>query len=245
MATATKLTAAMRTRAGKGMARETRRQDRVPCVIYGGKQAPAMISIPLRDIEKYALSSTFVTRVFDIDIDGAAHKVLPRDVQVHPITDKPIHIDFLRIDQNSIVTVAVPFQFINVETAPGIKRGGVLNIVHHEIELKCRPDQIPSHITIDLKGAEIGTSIHLSEIALPEGVTAATHEKDYTIATVAAPSAMRGKEEEDTKAAAATPEAGAAPAAGAAAGAAAPAAGGAKAPAAAAGAKAPAKAPGK
>jgi large subunit ribosomal protein L25 len=244
MATATKLTAAMRDRAGKGVARETRRQDRVPCVIYGGSQAPVMISILLRDIEKYALSSTFVTRVFDIDLNGAAHKVLPRDVQLHPITDKPMHIDFLRIDQNSIVNVAVPFQFINVETAPGIKRGGVLNIVHHEIELKCRPDQIPSHITIDLKGAEIGTSIHLSEITLPDGVTAATHEKDYTIATVAAPSAMRGKEEEEATVAA-TPDAAAAAAGAPAAGGAAPAAG-AKAPAAAAGAKAPAgKAPGK
>jgi large subunit ribosomal protein L25 len=112
------------------------------------------------------------------------------------VTDKAIHIDFLRIDASSVVTVSVPFDFANPEASPGIKRGGVLNIVHHEIELRCRPDQIPAHITIDLTGLEVGSSIHLKDVTIPEGVTPISHDQDYTIATVASPSAMRGKEEE-------------------------------------------------
>ena len=147
MATATKLVATTRDRAGKGMARETRRQNRIPCVIYGGKQPPQMISIEAKLLERDVQTSSFVTRTYLIEPDGQSHSVLPRDVQFHPVTDKPIHIDFLRIDASSVVTVSVPFDFANPEASPGIKRGGVLNIVHHEIELRCRPDKIPAHIT--------------------------------------------------------------------------------------------------
>ncbi len=207
MATATKLTAASRERAGKGVARATRREGRIPCVIYGGKEPPAMISIESALLEKQAHASNFVTRVFDIVVDGKTTQVLPRDVQFHPITDRPMHIDFLRIAADSELTVEVPFEFINSDAAPGIKRGGTLNIVHHEIEVRCRPSDIPAHLTIDLAGGDIGTSYHLSAIALPKGVTLVTHEKDFTIATIAAPSALRGKEEE-TADAAATPAAG-------------------------------------
>ena len=202
MATATKLTAAMRDRAGKGMARETRRQDRVPCVIYGAGKPPVMISLPMKDLERQVHSSTFVTHMLDIEVDGASHHVLPRDVQFHPLTDRPMHVDFLRIDATSVVTVGVPVVFLNLDTCPGIKRGGVLNIVHHEIEVKCRPDQIPESINIDLGEATVGTSIHLSSITLPAGVTVVTHEKDFTIATVAAPTVARGEDEAEQAAAA-------------------------------------------
>jgi large subunit ribosomal protein L25 len=203
MASATKLTAAMRDRAGKGMARATRRQDRVPCVIYGAGKPPVMISLPMKDLERAVHSTSFVTHMLDIDVDGTSHHVLPRDVQLHPLTDRPIHVDFLRIDSTSVITVGVPFVFANVESSPGIKRGGVLNIVHHEIEVRCRPDQIPESITIEMGEAAIGTSIHLSDITLPEGVKVVTHEKDFTIATLAAPTVARSEEEEDQAAAAA------------------------------------------
>ena len=197
MAQATKLTAAMRDRAGKGMARETRRQDRVPCVIYGGGQSPVMISLPLKDLERRVHSTHFVTQMLDIEVEGASHHVLPRAVQFHPLTDRPIHVDFLRIDAKSVITVAVPVVFLNQETSIGLKRGGVLNIVHHEIEVRCRPDLIPANISIDLADAIIGTSIHLSSINLPAGVTVVTHEKDFTIATVAAPNVSRTDEADD------------------------------------------------
>jgi large subunit ribosomal protein L25 len=203
MANATKLTAAMRERAGKGMARETRRQDRVPCVIYGGGKPPVMISLPMKDLERQVHHTAFVTHMLDIEVDGASHHVLPRDVQFDPLTDRPIHVDFLRIDATSVITVGVPVVFLNMETSPGIKRGGVLNIVHHEIEVRCRPDRLPENISIDLGDAIVGTSIHLSDITLPEGVTVVTHEKDFTIATVAAPTVARSEEEEDQAAAAA------------------------------------------
>jgi large subunit ribosomal protein L25 len=219
MATAIKLAATTRTRAGKGMARATRRENRIPCVIYGGKLPPQMISIDIALLEKQAHASNFVTHVYDIEVDGKTIQVLPRDVQFHPINDRPIHIDFLRISADSQVTVEVPFEFINADAAPGIKRGGTLNIVHHEIEVKCRPSDIPGHLTIDLAGGEIGTSYHVSAIALPKGVTlvAQTHDKDFTIATITAPSALRGKEEEADAAAATAASAAATPAAAAAA----------------------------
>ena len=196
MANATKLTAASRDRAGKGMARETRRQGRVPAVIYGGKQPPVMISLDAAVIGRIAGSSNFSSHIFEIELEGATHRVLPRDVQFHPVTDRALHVDFLRIGADSVVTLAVPFEFVNVEASPGLKRGGVLNIVHHELEIRCRPDQIPAHFTIDLAGLEIGASIHLSSIKFGEGVTVVSHEKDFTIATIASPSALRGKDEE-------------------------------------------------
>ena len=195
MANATKLTAAARDRAGKGVARETRRQGRIPCVIYGAGLPPVMISVDAAAVAREVHASNFVTRTFDIDVEGAVHHVLPRDVQFHPVSDRPIHIDFLRIDAASLVNVSVPFEFKNVETAPGMKKGGALNIVHHEIEVRCRPDQIPAHITIDMAGLDVGASVHLSDIVMPEGVTPHVTEKDFTIATIATPSAMRSKED--------------------------------------------------
>ncbi len=207
MATATKLAAASRDRSGKGVARATRREGRIPCIIYGGKEAPAMISVEAASVDRLVHASNFVTRVFELEVDGKTTQVLPRDVQFHPITDRPIHIDFLRISSDSQVSVAVPFEFINGDAAPGIKRGGTLNIVHHELEVRCRPDKIPAHITIDLTGGEINTSYHLAEVKLPEGVVAVSHDKDYTIATISAPSALRGKEGDTADAAAGSAEA--------------------------------------
>ncbi len=167
----------------------------------------------------------FFTQLFDIEIEGKKHRVLPRDAQFDPVSDRALHVDFLRVSTNTKVRVHVPVHFLNQEKSPGLKRGGALNIVHHEIEVSCAPGSIPAAFEISLEGFEIGQAVHLSAIKLPSGVSFTTHEKDFTIATIAAPSAVRS---EAAEAAAATGgEAAAAPAAGAAA---APA--GAKAPAA-------------
>ncbi len=207
MANAIKLAATARDRAGKGVARETRRQGRIPCVIYGAGQAPVMISVDAAAVARDVHASNFVTKTYDIDVGGVSHHVLPRDVQFHPVSDRAIHIDFLRIDAASLINVSVPFEFKNAETSPGLKRGGALNIVHHEIEVRCRPDQIPAHITIDLAGLEINASVHLSGVSFPEGVVPHVSEKDFTIATIATPSALRGKEDGEGDGAASPAEA--------------------------------------
>jgi large subunit ribosomal protein L25 len=174
----------------------------------------------------------FMTRLFDIEMDGKKHRVLPRDVQFHPVSDRVLHVDFLRVSANTRVRVNVPVAFINADKSPGIKRGGTLNVVHHAIEVSCAPDKIPARFEVSLEGLQINEAVHLSALQLPAGVTLTTHEKDFTIATIAVPSAIRS--ENEAAAAPATAVAAAVPAAGAAA---APAAG-AKAAAPAAGAKA-------
>jgi len=201
----------------------------------------------------------FMTRLFDLEIDGKKFRVLPRDVQYDPLSDRPLHIDFLRVSAHTRVRVEVPVSFLNQEKSPGIKRGGTLNIVHHAIEVICAPDKIPTHFDVSLEGLQINDAVHLSALTLPEGVKLTTREKDFTIATIAVPSAIRSENEEAAaKAAAAAaapvaaegaptegaaaPAAGAAPGAAPAAGAAAPAAG-AAAPAAGAAKKPEAKKP--
>ena len=187
----TTLVALPRDRAGKGVARATRREGRVPGVIYGGKEPPIMIALERKDMERRVHSPTFFTRLFEISLDGAKHRVLPRDVQLHPLTDHPIHVDFLRVGADTTVDVAVPVEFINQEASPGLKRGGVLNIVQHELHLRCPVERIPEHIVVDLTGFEVGASIHISHVQLPEGVSTAVKGRDFTIATVAAPSGLK------------------------------------------------------
>jgi len=229
----------MRDRAGKGGARSSRREGLIPAVIYGDKQPPVMIAVEPKSIERELRKEGYFNHRLEIDVEGKGYQVLPRDVQVDPVTDKPLHLDFLRIGPQSVITVQVPVHFKNDAASPGIKRGGVLNIVLHEITVRTKADAIPEYFEVDLTGLEIGHSIHLSTISVPEGVRVVSRDKDATVASIAAPTVVREQAAADAAApaaaegAAAVPAAGAAPAAGGAApaaGAAAPAAGG-KAPA--------------
>jgi large subunit ribosomal protein L25 len=227
----------MRDRAGKGGARSSRREGLIPAVIYGDKQPPVMIAVEPKSIERELHKEGYFNHRLQIDVEGKGYQVLPRDVQVDPVTDKPLHLDFLRIGPDSIITVQVPVHFKNEAASPGIKRGGVLNIVAHEITVRTKADSIPEYFEVDLTGLEIGHSVHLSTISVPEGVRVVSRDKDATVASIAAPTVVREQAAADASApaadGAAAPAAGAAAAAGGAApaaGAAAPAAGG-KAPA--------------
>jgi large subunit ribosomal protein L25 len=250
MVDATKIAAQPRERAGKGAARAVRRTGRVPGVIYGEKAPPTLIDLDPKAVQAEIDKPGFFTRVFDVDIAGKVQRALARDIQLHPVTDRPEHVDFMRVGATTRIRVGIPVKFVNQDKSPGLKRGGVLNVVRHTIEVYCRVDNIPQVFSIDLDGLDIGDSIHISKVKLPEGVKPTITTRDFTIAAVAAPSVLKTAEEEAAEAAAAAAAApvegaaaapGAAPAAGApaAAGAAAPAAAGAKgaAPAAAAGAK--------
>lgn len=210
--------AEIRERAGKGAARADRRLGHVPGVIYGNKEKPVMITLAPRDLKKELHKPGFFTRLFDVDINGEKHRVLPRDVQIHPLTDAPLHIDFMRVTADTTITVEVPVIFTNEALSPGIKRGGVLNIVRHEIELICKAMEIPHSLTVNLEGLEIGDGIHISDIQLPAGVRPTIADRDFTIATIAAPSVLKTAEEEKAEAEAAAVAAAAAEAAAVAAG---------------------------
>lgn len=190
------LSAQKRSHLGTGGARALRRDGRVPAIIYGAKADPVSISVDARLLGFELGKPGFFATLFDIDLDGDKERVLCRDLQLDPIKDSPIHIDFLRVSAASRIDVAVPVHFVNEDACPGLKRGGVLNIVRHEIELSCRADSIPSQITVDLTGREIGDSVHISSITLPEGVSATIADRDFTIATVAAPTVVVEPEEE-------------------------------------------------
>ncbi|MFA6280510.1 MAG: 50S ribosomal protein L25/general stress protein Ctc [Bdellovibrionales bacterium] len=222
------LAAVARESVGKGTARAVRRNNMIPAVIYGDKQPPLMISMETKLMLNYVNKAKFFTHLFDIELNGKKHHVLPRDVQFDPVTDRPLHVDFLRVSANTKVRVQVPVHFTNMDKSPGIKRGGTLNIVHHEIEVLCPPSKIPEAFEINLEGYAIGAAVHLSAIKLSEGVTYTSKETDYTIAAIAVPSALRGEVEAAASTAAATPAAGGKAVAG---GKAAPAAAAAKAPA--------------
>lgn len=182
-----------RERAGKGTARQTRRDGRIPAVIYGGKQAPVTISLEKFEFTRVLHQPGFFTHLFDVTVDGAAHRVLPRDVQFHPVTDVPLHVDFLRVSSDTRIVVHVPVEFVSQELSPGLKRGAVLNIVRHELDLECPADSIPEHVTISCEGYDVGDSIHISAVTLPEGVTSAITDRDFTIATIIAPSGLKSE----------------------------------------------------
>ncbi len=190
MADVNSLAASARDLTGKGPARAARRDGLVPGIIYGNKLEPVMVTVDRRALETELQSPGFFIRLVNVKLDGEDHRVLPRDVQYHPVTDVPLHVDFLRFSADRTITVAIPVQFENEEESPGLKRGGVLNIVRHEIEVNCTADNIPQIFTIDLEGYEIGDSIHASSITLPETVTFAIADRDFTIATVAAPTVV-------------------------------------------------------
>ncbi|WP_454850158.1 50S ribosomal protein L25/general stress protein Ctc [Rhizobium binxianense] len=188
------LKAEARERVGKGSARELRRNGLIPAVIYGDKQAPISIAINTNEVTKRIHAGGFMTTVTTIDVDGKKYKVLPKDYQLDPVRDFTMHVDFLRVSGNTQVTVEIPVHFVNEDKAPGIKIGGVLNIVRHQVEVHCPADAIPEFFTVDLTGHKIGDSIHISHITLPKNVTPVIADRDFTIATIVAPAA--GVEEE-------------------------------------------------
>jgi large subunit ribosomal protein L25 len=179
---------------GKGAARALRREGWIPAVIYGEKKDPLPISISYKEAMKHIYAGGFLSHVIEVDVEGEKHSVIPRDYQLDPVKDQALHVDFLRVGPNTKLHVQVPVHFENQETSPGIKKGGVLNIVHHTLDMVCPASAIPEAITIDLAGKDVGDSIHLSSITLPKGTSVRTHEKDMTIATIAAPSGLRSEE---------------------------------------------------
>lgn len=211
MAETATISAELRDNAGKGAARAVRRSDRVPAVIYGDKQPPVLISlegkVALREVNRRG----FFTHLYDIDVKGKKHRVLARDVQFDPVTDRPLHIDFLRVAAHTRIRVAVPLAFINQDKSPGLKRGGMLNIVAHELELLVSPDAIPERIEVDVTGQEMNSSIHLGAITLPKGAKTVIADNETTVATIVPPAAA--KSEETAAAPAAAAAAAAAPAA--------------------------------
>jgi len=196
MSKVVELKAATRDRVGKGAARATRRAGLVPAVIYGDKRPPEPIAIERKELTTRIKAGGFLTTLFSVDLDGQKSRVIPRDVQFDPVRDFPIHVDFLRLGEGARLDVSVPVHFVNEELSPGIKRGGVLNIVRHEIEVNCLADRIPESLTADLTGFDIGDSLHISAIPLPEGVTPTITDRDFTVATVAAPAVLKVEEEE-------------------------------------------------
>jgi large subunit ribosomal protein L25 len=190
------LKAEAREQVGKGSARAVRRNGKVPAVIYGDKQPPLAIAVSYKDVYYKIHGGGFLTTVATIDVDGTKISVLPKDFQLDPVTDNPVHVDFLRIGKNTEVNVNVPVHFINEDKSPGIKRGGVLNIVRHEVEFHCPANAIPDSITVDLAGTNIGDSIHISAVTLPANVKPVISDRDFTIATIASSSAMKPEAEE-------------------------------------------------
>ncbi len=188
------LSAEPRATSGKGASRSLRREARVPAVIYGAGEAPLGIHVEEKALLKALHTGHFMNSVVMIDVNGASVRTLPKDVSFHPVTDRPLHADFLRISEHAKVTVAVPVRFENEEASPGIKRGAVLNIVRHELELTCDAAEIPDEIVIDLTGTDVGDSIHISAVTLPRGVESAITDRDFTIATIVAPSALKSSE---------------------------------------------------
>jgi large subunit ribosomal protein L25 len=192
------LPAETRDRAGKGASRELRNSGRVPAVVYGANQEPLSIHVEEKLLAKMLSTGHFMNSVVMIDAGGQTTRTLPKDVQFHPVTSRPTHVDFLRIGEHSKVTVAVPVRFVDEEESPGIKRGAVLNIVKHEVELSVDAAEIPDDIEISLKGLDVGDSIHISAVTLPQGATPTITDRDFTIATIVAPSALKSGEGDTT-----------------------------------------------
>src|SRR5271170_6833334 len=234
MAAIKQLAAVARSGTGKGAARSVRREGRVPAVVYGGGLKPEPISVDYKDVNKLIYSGGFLTSIFEIEIEGRKERVLPRDYQLDVVTDRPVHVDFLRLAPGSTVRIGIPVHVVNREASPGLKKGGAVNLVLHTVEVMAPADDIPESITIDLAGMDFPDSVHVSAIKLPEGCRAISGTAAMTVVTIVPPTVMAEE----------TPAAGAAatPAAGAAAAPAAPAAGAPAKADAAKGAAAPAKA---
>jgi large subunit ribosomal protein L25 len=209
MSDALTLPAEPRERAGKGASRALRREGRVPAVVYGGKEEPLAVHIEAKELVRQMGTGHFMNSIVMIDVGGKQVRTLPKDVALHPVTDRPMHVDFLRLSKDAKIQVAVPVVFVNEEDSPGLKKGGVLNVVRHELELVCESDKIPDEISLDVTGLDVGDSIHISSVTLPEGSVSAITDRDFTIATIVAPSALKSDAAETAEA-----EAGEAPAEG-------------------------------
>ena len=199
MVDVTDLSAEPKERAGKGAARATRRSGRVPAVIYGAKKDPVMITLDPRDVIREINTGNFFSTIYDVAVNDGKERVLPRDVQLHPVSDQAMHIDFLRVSASTEVTVEVSVSMLNEEEVPGLKQGGLLSWVRYQVEVVCRADAIPNELEIDLAPLElgIGDSIHASNLNLPDGVRLTITDRDFTIATIAAPTVA--VEEEETE----------------------------------------------
>ena len=185
-----------RDRAGKGAARATRREGRVPGVIYGNKEDPVLISVDPVDLMKQINTPGFFARVYEVEVSGDKHRVLARDLQLDPVSDQPIHLDFMRFSASTRLNIDVQVVFENEDECPGLRMGGVLNVVRFAVELRCRPDSIPECLTADLSGMEIGDSLHISAIKLPEDVELTITDRDFTVATIAAPTIVEEVEDD-------------------------------------------------
>lgn len=188
------LPAETRDRAGKGASRALRRSGRVPAVVYGGNEEPLTIHVEEKELRRQLGTGHFFNSIVEVEVGGKKLRTLPKDVAFHPVTDRPLHADFLRLSKDSKVHVNVPVVFVNEDKSPGLKKGGVLNIVHHDLDLVCDADKIPDEIKIDVTGLDVGDSIHIGNISLPAGTADGSHERDLTIATIVAPSALKSEE---------------------------------------------------
>lgn len=188
----------LRERAGKGSARAERRAGLVPAVIYGDKKDPQIVTISRNKLFKILKKGGFMNTLFDISIDGGeAQRVLPRDLQLHPVTDEPLHVDFFRLAEGTVISFSVPVRVVDEEECDGMRRGGILNMVRHEIEIKCRARDLPQVLEISLAGIDIGGSAHVSKIKLPDGVELEVADRDYTVLTISAPIAETVEEIEE------------------------------------------------
>ena len=185
-----------RGRIGKGGARAARRAGRLPGIVYGDGKDPVPVSLDTRTVVRELDKAGFFTTLMDLKFGKDTIRVLPRELQYHPVTDVPLHIDLLRVGAKTIVTIAVPVVFLNEEDCTGLRRGGVLNVVRYEVDLVCQADSIPARIEVDLTGLDIGDSVHVSHVSLPDGVTPTITDRDFTIATIAAPTVVTAEEEE-------------------------------------------------
>lgn len=194
MSEALTLAAEARGQVGKGASRLLRREGRVPAVIYGNKQDPAAIHVEEKALYRLLMTGHFMNSVVMIEVDGQTVRTLPKDVAFDPVSDRPVHVDFLRISEHATVTVQVPVRFTDEAASPGIKRGGVLNVVRHELELIVDAAEIPDDVEVSLKGFDVGDSIHISSVTLPKGASSVIDDRDFTIATIVAPSALKSSE---------------------------------------------------
>ena len=199
------LSAEKRDRAGKGSARAARRAGLIPAVIYGDRKDPLSINLDANTFRKLINQPGIFSQLLNIQVEGSDNSVLTRDIQFHPVTDVPLHADFLRVSKGAKIAVMVAVEFINEDKSQGLKTGGILNVVRHEVELECPANAIPENIVVDLDGTNVGDSIHISAIALPDGVTPTISDRDFTVATIAAP-ASESEEASDDAAAGATEE---------------------------------------
>jgi len=184
------LKATKRTSSSTGQVNKLRSDGFIPAVLYGGKKDNLNISLKKLNLQDLIKTESFMSKVFDIDIDGQSEKVLPRDVAYDPVSDEPIHIDFMRIVKGSKLILEIPVKFINSDKSPGLKKGGVLNIVRRKVELKCPTENIPNEIVVDLNNTEINTSLKISSVKLPENVVPTITDRDFVIATVVAPTIL-------------------------------------------------------